>query len=80
MRPRLHHAALVDHQDEVGLADGGEPVGDHQRGAAGERGLQGPLHGHLRLAVEVRGGLVEHHHRGVLQEQPSDGDALLLAA
>jgi len=30
----LHHATLLQHDDPVGLAHGGEAVRDHQRGAA----------------------------------------------
>ena len=38
------------------------------------------LDGGLVLVVEVAGGLVEDHDRRVLQQQPGDGQALLLAA
>ena len=41
-----------------------------------ERGL----HQLLVLAVEVAGGLVENHHRRVLEEQAGDREALLLAS
>ncbi len=51
--------ALVDDQDLVRLADGGQPVGDHQRGAARQRGLERALDRQLRLGVQVRGGLVK---------------------
>ena len=33
----------------------------------------------FRLCVEGRGGLVEDHDAGVLEEGPGDGDPLLLA-
>ena len=55
-------------------------MGDDERRAPGEGGLEGPLHGDLRLGVEVRGSLVEHHDVGRLEQQPGDGQALLLAA
>ena len=44
--------------------------------AVGER----PLDGGLGLGVQVGGGLVEDHDGGRLQQQPGQGDALLLAA
>src|SRR6266516_174410 len=76
----LDHAAVVDHQDPVGLADGRQPVGDHQRGAAGQGGLERPLDRDLGLGVQVGGGLVEHDDAGGLEQQPGDRQALLLAA
>ena len=42
--------------------------------------LQGLLHRHLGLGVEVGGRLVEDDDVGRLEQQPGDGDALLLAA
>ena len=76
----LHDATVVEHDDEVSLADRREPVRDDDRRAALEGGVEGPLHGDLRLGVEVGGGLVEHDHVGRLEQQPRDGQALLLAA
>ena len=61
VRARLHDATAVDHQDLVGAADGGQPVRDDQRRAAGQRGVQRVLDGDLGLAVQVRGRLVEDH-------------------
>ena len=80
MAALLGDPAVLDHEDRVGLADRREPVGDHERGAALERGRERLLHGGLGLAVEVRGGLVEHDDVGRLEQQPRDGHALLLAA
>ena len=71
---------LAQHQDLVGVADRREPVRDHQRGAAGERGLERHLDGALGLRVEVRRRLVEHDDVRRLEQQAGDGDALLLAA
>ena len=34
VRAALDDLALLDHQNLVGAADGGKPVGDHERGAA----------------------------------------------
>ena len=77
---RARRPAAVDHQDLVGVADGGEPVGDHQRGPARQGVVQRLLHGGLGLGVQVRGGLVEHHDVGGLEQQPGDRQPLLLAA
>jgi hypothetical protein len=59
--------ALVDDQDLVGLADGGQPVRDNQRGAAGQRGFERPLNGQLGLGVQVGGGLVQDDDRRRLE-------------
>ena len=80
MGAALDDAALVDDQDLVGLADGGQAVGDDQAGAAFERGVEGALDGVLRLGVEVGRGLVEHDDRRRLEEQAGDGEPLALAA
>ena len=78
--PRCTILAAVDHEDLVGVTHGGEPVGDHQGGAALQRGVQGALDGVLRLGVQVGGGLVEHHDVRRLEQQPSDRQPLALPA
>ena len=75
----LDDAPVVEDQDHVGLADRRQPVGDDQRGAPLQGGGQGLLHGRLGLRVEVGGGFVQHHHLGGLEQDPGDGDPLLLA-
>jgi len=53
---------------------------DSESEVAVQRALDTALHGHLGLAVEVGGGLVEDDQPGALQQQSGDGQALLLAA
>ena len=83
--PLLDHPPLRQHHDPVGVADGGEPVGDHQGGAVARRAepherLEGALHLALALGVEGAGGLVEDQDGRVLEEGAGDGEALPLAA
>src|SRR5690349_10221190 len=73
-------AAAVEHKNLVGVADGGEPVRDHERRPAGQSVGQSGLYGGLRLGVEVSGGLVEDDDRRRLEEQTSDGKALTFTA
>ena len=47
-----HDAALVEHQDPVGSADGRQAVGDDDGGAAGHQGFGGQLHIGLGLDVQ----------------------------
>ena len=59
MPPLLDQAPLVEHDDPVGRADGGEAVRDYQRGpAAGQVGERG-VHRALGLRIERAGRLVE---------------------
>ena len=54
----LHHASVDDHRDLVGVADGREPVRDHQGGAGAgalrHEGVEGALH--LALVGPSGGG------------------------
>ena len=57
----------------------GQPMRDDDRGAVVHERLQGLLHGLLAHRVEVRGRLVEHEDRRVLEERAGDRDPLALA-
>ena len=80
MGARLGDHAVVEHDDQVRVDDGGQAVGHHQRRAAPQSLGQGLLHQGLVLGVEMRGGLVEDDYGGVLEQHPGDGQPLLLAA
>ena len=78
-------AALGDHavgdgDNPVGTADGAEPVGDNQGGTSLGQSVEGPLDFGLGNRVQGGGGLVQNQNGGILQEDPGDGDALLLPA
>ncbi len=57
--PRLHKASFVQDEDAIGALDGGEAMGDHERGSAFHQLLQRFLDQTFRLAVERRGGLIQ---------------------
>ena len=76
----LDDAAVLYHQDLVGVLDGGQPVGDGEDGLSFRQGGQGLLDQVLILRVREGGGLVQNHDGRVLQNRPGDGDALALAA
>src|SRR6478736_6819973 len=75
----LHDAAVVEDEDQVGVADGGEPVRDHQRRTSLERGVERLLDCGLGLAVEVGRGLVEHHDGRRLEQEAGDREPLPLS-
>ena len=81
-RTTLGHAGTglgrFEEHDLVGLADGGQAVGDHDDGAAPGELTHHLGDGGLVLPVQGRGDLVEQEDRGVLDEGPGDGDALTL--
>ena len=73
--------AVVQNQDEVGVAHGAYPLGYHDHGAVAlahqpvERGLDR----RLRLGVHGRGAVVEDQEPGVYEQRPGYGYALALS-
>src|SRR5262245_57485788 len=80
MAAALDDGAGLDHQDAVGVHDGGEAVGDYDGGAPfaefGERLLDVTL----GFRIERGGGLVEQDDRRIPDQRARDRDALALAA
>src|SRR6266545_6510033 len=76
----LHDATLRQHDDEIGVLHGREPVGDHEDGAVRHQPLDRLLHQPLGLRVERAGGLVEYQDRRIAQQGARDRDALPLPA
>lgn len=60
VRPTLNDLAIFDHEDLVGATDRGQSVRDDDGGAPDQSIIQGLLHSHLGLTVEMSGRLVEH--------------------
>src|SRR5262249_15879548 len=71
---------VLDHKNAVGVHDSGKTVRDNQRRAALAKFGQRFLDMALRFRIESRRGLVEQDDRAVLDQRPSDGDALALTA
>ena len=80
VRAELDDAAALEHGDAVGVADRRQAVGDDDRRAPGQRGIERRLHLRLVVVVEVARRLVEDHHGRILEQQAGDRQALLLAA
>src|SRR6185369_384524 len=76
----LDDAAVVNDDDQVGVADGAEAMGDDEAGAPTHEGAEGLLDEVLALGVEVAGCLIENQNARVGKKSAGDGDALLLAA
>src|SRR6185437_17018610 len=80
LRPALHDAPFLEHQDLVGARDGGQPVRDHERGAPAAEAAQAIANERFALAVEARRRFVENQDARVGQNRARDRDALALAA
>ena len=78
--PFLGNLSVAQHEDAVGVPDGGEPMCDDECGFAfgdgGEVGLNRPL----GFGVHGTGGLVEDHHGCVLEDGAGDAEPLALSA
>ena len=80
MRALLDDAALIHDHQPVHAGDGRQPMCDGDHGLAAHQHVEARLDRGLDLAVERRGGLVEHQNRRVLEDDARDGDTLALAA
>jgi hypothetical protein len=80
-RPRalLYDAAAVEHGDVVGSRRRGQAVGDDDAGSSDEQALRRPDDAGLGHRVHPRGGLVQHHHLHVADQQARERHQLFLA-
>ena len=76
----LDDAAAVKHQDQVGIGNGGETVGDDEGRAALAYAIHRALDSRFGFDVQRTGRFIEDQDRCVLEDCPGDGDALALAA
>ena len=79
VRALLDDLAVLEHDDQVGVADRREPVRDHERRAAGEQTPQRPLDLALGADVDGRRRLVEDQDARVGKQRAGEGDELALA-
>ena len=79
MRAVLDNLAVLEHDDQVGVADRRQAMGDHERGAVGEQRPQRLLDRPLRPDVDRRRRLVEDEDARVGEQGAREGDELALA-
>src|SRR5215210_7410917 len=79
MRPLLDYPAVLEHDDQVGIADRGEPMRDDEGRPRAEEGPQRALDLPLRADVDRRRRFVEDEDARVGQEGAGEGDELTLA-
>ena len=78
VRAALHDLAALQHDDLVAVANGAEPVGDDQAGAAAA--AQVVVDRLFGRRIERAGGFVEDENRGIVDERARDLEALPLTA
>src|SRR5713101_4436426 len=54
--------AVIHDQDQLRVADGGEPVGDNEAGSALHQLGHGPLNLHLGAGVDAAGRFIENQY------------------
>ena len=79
MGSSLDDAAVLEHQDHVGIADRRQPVGDDERRAAAHQLAHGVLDQHFRARVDAARGFVQNQNRRIGEERPRDRQQLFLA-
>ena len=74
------HGSLSHADNQVGIGDRTEPVGNEQHGGASQRFHEVFTDNAFCLIIERRCGFIHDQHVGALQDGASDSDALALAA
>ena len=80
MAAHFDDAPLAQHDDAVGAANGGKPVGDDKRCPRAPARFQRPLQQLFAVVIEGGGGLVEDKNGRPFVEGAGDGQPLALAA
>ena len=80
MSAGLGHAPVLEDDDPLRVAHGGEPVRDHQRRPVPQHRGQVPLDGAFGLGIEGAGGFIQDQDRRIREEGAGDVDPLPLPA
>ena len=73
-------AAPIEHDDAIGIANGGQPVGDHQRGSVLHQFFKRLLDSQLGGRVDIGGGFIKQYQLRISGKGPCNGNKLALAA
>ena len=75
----LDDVAVADDQDQIGVANSAQPVGDDEAGLALHQLVHGFLDEHFSAGVDRASGFVQNQHRRASQHCPGNCQQLLLA-
>ena len=79
MRTTLDDVAVVEHHDHIGIAHGGQAVGDDEDRTALHQVIHAGLHDLLGTGIDGGRGLVKDQRGRIGHRRASDGDQLALA-
>ena len=79
MSPALDDAAFLHDDNEVGVFNCRQAVGDDEGSPSTHQSVHGFLDYDLSSCVDAGSSLVEYEHRRVLDHGPGNGEKLLLA-
>ena len=79
VRAALDDFAVFDHQNAVGILDGGQAVGNDDGRAPLDDPVDGGLDARLGERIDGGGGLVQNEQAWIAQNSPGEGNQLLLA-
>ena len=79
MRATLDDVAMVEHHDHIGVAHGGQAVGDDEDRTALHQVIHTSLHNLFSTRINRGRGLVKDQRRRIGHRRASDGDQLALA-
>ena len=78
MRTLFDDAAMIEHDDLVGIPDGTQAVGDDEGGTSSHQGVHAALHEGFRAGIDARCRLVENEYRRIRYGCSGDGQQLSL--
>ena len=73
VRAALGDLAVLEHDDLIGVLNGGEPMRDHEHGADGADLFERLLNQNLGFGVDIGGRLVENQNLRVVEHRPREG-------
>lgn len=79
MAATLNNASVIQHHDNIGILNGGEPVGNDEHRSAVHQRIHACLDNAFRPGVNGRGRLVQDHDRRVCYCRSGDGKQLALS-
>ena len=79
VRALFNDGAVFHDEDEIGIANSRQAVGDDEGGAICAQCVHRFLDEYLSAGIDRRGGFVENEQRGLGQKRTGNGDELALA-